>query len=396
MTQPAPLPANEVARLHCLHAMRVLDTAPEPLFEQIVALAAELCGVPVSLISLVDTHRQWFKANVGLPEVAETHRDLSFCAHAILSDELLEVADTTQDRRFATNTLVLGFPAIRFYAGAPLRMPGGERLGTLCVIDREPHRLDARQRSALIKLAEITATALVDRRARIAASDAKTEFLSRASHELRTPLNAVIGFAQLVETMKDQEPTKVQSHARQIRLAGEHMLALVTDLLDLSRAASGGLGLKLQALPLRPTVDDAAALLRGLAQAHQVSIDVEIADDVSVMAERSRLHQVLLNLGSNAIKYNRTGGTVRFLMHAGDAGRVGLAVEDTGIGMTPAQAARLFQPFDRLDRDRTSIPGVGLGLVISRSLIEEMGGSLSVQSTPQQGTRVSIQLRQPE
>ncbi len=204
----------------------------------------------------------------------------------------------------------------------------------------------------------------------------------------------MIGFAELVELTGSKEPAKVESYAHQIRLAGEHMLALVNDLLDLGRAAVGGLGLKLQALPLRAATEEAVDLLRGLANTHRLSMQVNIDDSVMVMADKSRLHQVLLNLGSNAIKYNRSGGSVRFLLHPSESGLVGMTVEDTGIRMTPAQASRLFQPFDRLGLDRTPIPGAGLGLVISRSLIEEMEGSLSAHSTPQEGTRVRIQLRQ--
>lgn len=395
MTQPARLPANEAARLECLNSLRVLDSQPEPLFEQIVVLAAELCGVPMALVSLVDLQRQWFKANVGLPGVPETHRDLSFCAHAILSDELMEVEDAATDPRFADNPLVTAGPLIRYYAGAPLRMPGGERLGTLCVIGQQPHKLTEDQRSALTQLAGIVSTALVDRRARIGATAAQSDFLSRASHELRTPLNAVMGFAQLVEIMPDKDPVKVTGYAQQIRLAGEHMLTLVNDLLDLSRAADGNLSLELQALPLRTAADEAAKLLRGMADARQLSIQVDIADDAMVIAERARLHQVLLNLGSNAVKYNRVGGSVRFHLEPSAPDRVALTVEDTGIGMTPAQIDRLFQPFDRLGLDRTAIQGVGLGMIITRSLVEEMGGSIQVQSTPQVGTRVCVQFRVP-
>ncbi|HEY4067176.1 MAG TPA: PAS domain-containing protein, partial [Burkholderiaceae bacterium] len=147
--------------------MAVLDTAPEPVFDDIARMACEICGVPIALIGLIDAERQWFKANVGLPAINEVPRDAAFCAHTILieDDGLFEVPDATRDTRFAANPLVTGRPDIRFYAGAPLTLPGGERIGTLCVIDREPRRLDATQARLLRSLAGIATQALAMRRA---------------------------------------------------------------------------------------------------------------------------------------------------------------------------------------------------------------------------------------
>ena len=122
-----------------------------------------MCGVPVSLVSLVDESRQWFKANVGLAGVTETPRDIAFCAHAIRSDELFEVPDAAADRRFADNPLVTGQPDIRFYAGAPIRLSDGSRVGTLCVIDRQPRSLNDAQREVLLHLSKATASALESR-----------------------------------------------------------------------------------------------------------------------------------------------------------------------------------------------------------------------------------------
>jgi GAF domain-containing protein len=146
-------PSNEAQRLAILRKYRVLDTSPEAAFDEIVWLASIICKVPVALISLIDQDRQWFKAKVGL-EAMQTHRDLAFCAHAILEPtQLLEVKDALQDERFASNPLVLCTPQVRFYAGAPLRTVSGEALGTLCVIDYKPNALSAEQKEALRVLA---------------------------------------------------------------------------------------------------------------------------------------------------------------------------------------------------------------------------------------------------
>jgi PAS domain S-box-containing protein len=161
----APLPADEVSRLQSLHDLRVLDTEPEAQFDALVKVASLVCGVPVSLISLVDADRQWFKANVGLPGVNETPRDLAFCSHTILGEAIFEVCDAALDPRFSDNPLVTGGPTIRFYAGAPVRLSSGECIGTLCVIDRQPRQLDAHQREILTQLALVAARALEGRRA---------------------------------------------------------------------------------------------------------------------------------------------------------------------------------------------------------------------------------------
>jgi PAS domain S-box-containing protein len=155
---------DEARRLQALHDLGILDSRPEQVFDAIIASAAQACGVPIALISLIDAHRQWFKANIGLPGVDETPRDVAFCDHAIRDDSLFEVPDATLDRRFSGNPLVTGNPDIRFYAGAPIVLPGGERIGTVCVIDRTPRRLDDRQREMLHGLAAIVAAMLVQRR----------------------------------------------------------------------------------------------------------------------------------------------------------------------------------------------------------------------------------------
>jgi len=154
----------EARRIGALHDLGVLDTLPEPVFDSITASAAQACGVPIALISLVDVQRQWFKSNIGLPGLEETARDVAFCHHAIRDSALFEVPDATLDARFADNPLVTGNPDIRFYAGAPIVMGGGERIGTVCVIDRTPRQLDDRQRAMLQSLATIVSSMLAQRR----------------------------------------------------------------------------------------------------------------------------------------------------------------------------------------------------------------------------------------
>lgn len=161
----APFPGNEAERLAALMSLDILDSSPEIEFEALVRIASLVCGTPISLISLVDTERQWFKANIGLPGVSETPRDVAFCSHAILDDTLFEIPDALQDQRFADNPLVIGAPDIRFYAGSPINLGDGYRVGTLCVIDREPRQLTDQQREIMNCLALAAGATLEGRRA---------------------------------------------------------------------------------------------------------------------------------------------------------------------------------------------------------------------------------------
>jgi len=163
--QVAAIPANESTRLAALYQLLILDTLPEERFDKIAAFAAQEFEVPIAVITLVDAERQWFKAKVGT-EVCETGRDVSFCAHAILHDDIMVVPDAAADARFVDNPLVTGEPHIRFYAGAPLTLASGLRLGTLCLIDRAPRTLDALDLGILGTLRDLAVMELARREER--------------------------------------------------------------------------------------------------------------------------------------------------------------------------------------------------------------------------------------
>ena len=157
---PAPIPADDARRLEALREMLILDTPPEERFDRIVRFAADEFDVPIVLMSLVDARRQWFKARVGL-DACETGRDVSFCGHAIVQPGVFIVEDARRDERFHDNPLVVGAPHIRFYAGAPLQLPGGAVVGTLCLISPEPRRLDDVDLAILGSLRDLVVSELV-------------------------------------------------------------------------------------------------------------------------------------------------------------------------------------------------------------------------------------------
>ncbi len=393
---------SEIARLAALHAHGVLDTPPEAAFDRITELAAELFDAPIALVSLVDAERQWFKSAVGLA-VRETPREYAFCDHTIRSDEVMVVADAAHDDRFRDNPLVTGDPGVRFYAGAPLTLPSGARLGSLCIIDREPRPdLDARDRRRLAVLAAAVTGELelrlsnqrltqAKRRAE-AAAEARSEFLANMSHELRTPLTSIIGYAGILgasEALPDRERQFVQKIGR----AGQSLLALVNDILDLAHLESHpDEAAQADLLDAAVVAHSAIGIVADRAQAKGLDLRFDAAPGLpQVRVSEARLRQVLLNLLSNAVKFTDAGHVALAL--SDEAGRLVVRVADTGVGIP---ADRLAQVFDRFVQGEPSIAkrfaGAGLGLAISRRLAERMGGDLTAQSHPGQGSVFTLSL----
>ena len=414
MSSP-PIPANDVARVAALRALGILDTPPEPNYDDLTRLAAQICQVPIALISLVDADRQWFKARVGL-DPAETPRELSFCAHAIAEPQtdVFVVPDASADPRFAANALVTGAPHIRFYAGTPLVTHDGWALGTLCIIDRVPrqltpdqlhalttlrrHILDAlelrriiaRQNTVIADLDETRRHLDVARRTAEEATRAKAEFLATMSHEIRTPMNAVIGMTTL---LRDTPLSPEQRDSVDvIQSSGEHLLTVINDILDFSKITSGKLTLESVPFSLPACVAAAVRLLVARATEKKVAIRSTLAPGTpeTIVGDVTRLRQILVNLLSNAVKFTDRGAiTVDVSARAQPDGSSELTfrVSDTGIGIPAARLPHLFQRFEQADSSTTrTFGGSGLGLVISRHLAELQGGKLWAESTPGVGS----------
>jgi PAS domain S-box-containing protein len=228
-----------------------------------------------------------------------------------------------------------------------------------------------------------------------AANQAKSEFLSRMSHELRTPLNAISGFGQLL-AMDDLAPQQAE-HVGYVLKGANHMLALVDDVLDFSRIEAGQLKVSPEPTALAATVSEAVALVATLAADNNVTLQVDnsgLAGGEHVHADARRLKQVLLNVLSNAIKYNQPGGRVdvSFEVLGRAAARMRILVSDTGIGIAPDHLEKLFEPFERLGVEKRAIDGTGLGLTLSKALIEAMGGTITASSTVGVGSTFALEL----
>ncbi len=227
-----------------------------------------------------------------------------------------------------------------------------------------------------------------------AANLAKSEFLSRMSHELRTPLNAMLGFAQLLELDQLHPlPPSQRPWVAQIQGAGWHLLDMINDVLDLSRIESGTLNLQPDRLDLRELIAAALPLVEQDVRRRGIEVTQDVPDEAArVVGDSTRVKQILINLLSNAVKYNSDGGRIHITARLQPGGSVELVVSDTGLGMTPAQLEQLFQPFNRLGRERTAMEGTGIGLVISQRLAELMGGSLRARSTAGAGSSFILTL----
>lgn len=220
---------------------------------------------------------------------------------------------------------------------------------------------------------------------------AKTTFLSRTSHELRTPLNAILGFTELM-LLDDSRDQTDRAPLEQVQTSGRHLLGIVEDVLDISRIEAGKLSVSLESVDVQSVVAAAVDMIQSAGLDNDLTLSIgSLGRHTHVLADRQRLQQVLVNILSNACKYNRPGGEVLLEAREHEA-RVQLVVTDTGIGIAPDKLHRVFEPFDRLGREETQIEGSGIGLTLSRMIVELMGGQVVIESEEGVGTKVSVDL----
>lgn len=224
------------------------------------------------------------------------------------------------------------------------------------------------------------------------ASQAKSQFLSSMSHELRTPLNAILGFSQLIEMNSNDEIIKKNS--QEIIDGGNHLLMLINEVLDLSKIESGIVDLSIKTHSFNKIFNSILSLIKPIADKHAIKIcnKVSSLSDININVDDMRFKQVLLNILSNAIKYNTENGKVIIDCSTNDGNMLCLSITDTGKGLTAEQQINIFSPFDRAGAEGSNIEGTGLGLSISKKLIEKMGGKITVESQPENGSCFLVQI----
>ena len=385
-----PLPSDEEDRLDALYKLNILDTSTDSAFNELVELTAEICQVPIALISLVDETRQWFKAKIGLG-IQQTERSVSFCAHAILEEDLFIVNDTLKDDRFFDNPLVTSYPNIRFYAGAPLITEDGYGLGTLCVIDKIPRELTAIQQKAICVLRRHALTLLKLRQQNIelkALSEQLDSFNASAAHDLIAPTRRVAGFAQvLMEDYSDQLDYGAIDLISRMKESASDMKDLVQSLFELSSITRSQL--KYERVNLSDIV---IKFLGELSGSSTRQLEIDVSPELFVRADLTLTRIVLQNLLKNAWKYsaNRNVARIRFYAELRD-GRRWFIVEDNGVGFDMASADKIFMPFQRLHMQE-EFKGSGVGLATVQRIIHRHGGEVTITSEKNEGAKASFTL----
>jgi PAS domain S-box-containing protein len=322
------------------------------------------------------------------------------------ASDALTLADDLPHEHACLQELVLGQePMVQFekrYLHADGTAMDGSPVLVVVTVVREDEELvcflyqvhdQQAQREIAGKAAEL-AMERMRRQASDAENRATRDVLARVTHQMRTPLNAVLGYGELMKMMAMGNSAQLHGYAEQVVSAGQHMLALVREVLEAPHQHTQGPPVPLEAVDLRAAIDEAIGLLKPSAQVHHIWLDCRVPAGAQVMADPLRLRQVLLNVGSNAIKYNRPQGLVRWALEPADAGRVKFSVVDEGVGMTPEALERLYEPHDP-QRRGPGAAGVGLGLVVTRGLVQRMGGSIVITNEPRGGTRVELEFDAP-
>ena len=349
---------------------------------------------------ILQANSGWMATELGKPLASTDPTGLA--GYALQRSEPVIYEDLAQEARFRVPARLL---AQSVKSGITVQIPGDPRpFGLISGQTRLQRAFTLDDAFFLQALGNVLGAAIDRHRAEdtvrraqqsaVQANNAKLDFLSRMSHELRTPLNAILGFSQLLEL--ERLDGGQRESVEQITRAGRHLLELVNEVLDISRIDSGHIALAPEALAMDELLREALDLIRPLADAR----DIELIPGpgctqpgVFVLADRQRLRQVLLNLLSNAVKYNRDAGSVT--LDGGpspDGQHLRISVSDTGVGITPANLARLYTPFERLGAENTNVEGSGMGLALSKRLVETQKGELSVESEPGVGTTFRVDL----
>ncbi len=390
---------NEERRLAKLLALEVLDSPAEDDYDDLTRLAAQICGTPISLVTLLDDKRQWFKAKHGL-DVTETPRSVSFCGHAIhIENDPFIITDARKDIRFHDNPLVTGDLKVVFYAGVPLTNSEGLPFGTLCVIDHEPRQLRKDQIDALRILARQVMRLLDLRKAGkdLQSSLAqlnlqKTElerFASVVAHDLKTPLANISG---LIKLFQFDHLEKVGDNGRTLLMMIDQSSAelrnLIDGVLEYSRA-SRMLNEEFTEVRIVELMDliNRSLNCKGLA-----TIELTSAID-HIWTNKTAIQQILLNLVSNALKYNDKNQPIIELNCVYQLGYYVVEVRDNGPGIEPENREKIFELFQTIGtKDRFGDQGTGIGLATVKHLAEALEGSVECQSNEPFGARFIVKL----
>ncbi|HKL40025.1 MAG TPA: GAF domain-containing sensor histidine kinase [Cryomorphaceae bacterium] len=384
-------PVNEDARLEELSLLQILDTLPEEDYDAITAMASEICNVPISLISLIDKKRQWFKSIVGV-DFTETPRDQAFCAHAINHPgEIFEVKNAKEDDRFHDNPLVTMENGVVFYAGIPLVSDEGNALGTLCLIDTKPRELTENQRKALSILSMSVIRLLELRKKKIEAeqhnkklkrsNDLLKNFANVASHDLKSPLNNIIGLANVLNSSESPSPAVIRKFGGLIVEASESLKSLIEDILDYSKSEKIFIHTQ-ESVSIQGIVE---GCLTHYSEQPGVQLTVD-NDFPSLRGHKAVWKQIIYNLVSNAINHNDKDLIEVKITSCIKGANFHLRISDNGPGIPEDKKEEIFNPLVTLKQTKKGENFSGMGLATVKKLITSMQGQIEIQPNTPIGT----------
>jgi signal transduction histidine kinase len=388
------IPIKERERQKDLDSYSIIDSLSETDYDNITAIAAEICDTPISLISLIDKNRQWFKSHHGL-NATETPRDIAFCAHAINNpNDILMVQDARLDERFHDNPLVLGDPNVIFYAGVPIISEEGFPLGTLCVIDNEPRILSQGQIRSLTALSNQVVNLLNLRKNKIALEKALTnldeknkeleKFAYIAAHDIKSPLKNI---SSLIKLFSDDYHSIIDTDGQillnLIQNSSDKLKILVDGLLDYSRSEG--------VLKEKKSVIELATLKKEISNlfSNEEKLIIEFKTSLTeVYTNRVAIEQILINLITNAIKYNDKKITEIEIGASENDAYYEFYVKDNGIGIALDNQKKIFNIFEvTAVKDKFGQYGNGIGLATVKKIVEKSGGTIRVESILGEGSK---------
>lgn len=393
----ALLPDREKERLKELKDYNILDSPEEKDYNEIVNLASAICGTPISLVSLVDNYRQWFKAKIGL-DASETPKEIAFCSHALLQDELFIVSDASKDERFFDNPLVTENPNIRFYAGMPLKSPNGYNLGTLCVIDTIPRDLTQNQKDALKVLGKQVINLFELRKKNIELeltlvelkknNELKNKLFSIIGHDLKSPISNIDLFLQILEQeMLTIEESK--EHLNKLRSALKSTDELMNNLFNWAKSQLNSYKFEKEFVNISEIIKCEIDKNVNNTKSKNIKIINLISENILMSVEKNQFNFIIRNIINNAIKFTENASIIISIKE--ENGFIRISIKDEGIGMCSETLSKLFSWKGKNSKQGTKgETGSGFGLLLVNDFVKNHNGNIFVESELQKGTNVII------
>ncbi len=393
----APIPVNEKERLHALEKYNLLDTMPEVDYDNITNIVAAICDVPIAIINLVDKNRTFLKSSHGL-DMMESPRDISFCAHTIVSDEdITVIPDASKDERFVGNPL-LKDADISFYAGVPLTDKNGYKLGSLCVFDTKPRQLTDTQMRSMKSMAKHVMLLFEERQQNLThlkvqkdlkeRNEELKDFAGIVSHDLKAPLSNILMIADLLHREnKDKISEQSLKYLDYLKNSGATLSRYIDGMLTFYKSDELA-SEEFEEISYMDLIEDIVAMTV-TDDSTVVTYSPEM--DVAMTTSNAALHQILLNLVSNSVKYGDKKKTTIHIDLQESADAYVLTVEDNGRGIAPEKIDSVFKLFfTATEEDKNGKRGTGIGLATTKRLLDELEASIEIESELTKGTKITM------